>query len=86
MAALGRKQTLAGSLRLACSVDEVHEVARCFAFCIGPEYDIEIRGRPEGVQQCPEREALTTVFGQTKVHFHVLYPGVESFRRDFCQI
>ena len=51
---------------------------------IGLKYDVQIRGRSEHMQQRPESERLTTVFGQAEVDFHVLDAGIESFRRDCC--
>ncbi len=38
------------------------------------------------MQQGPQREPFTKVFGETKIDFHVLDTRLESFRRHSAQI
>ena len=88
---MGREQTklcFLGpyQLRATCSLNEVHEIPRRFTICIGLKHDIQIGSRSECIQEGPKCEALTTVFGQPEIDFHVLDAGIESFRRDCCQV
>ena len=75
-----------GALRVAGPFNEIHEVSSCFAIGLVLENDVESRSGAKSLQQGPEREPLTAVFGQPEIHRHTFYAGVESFRRDRCQI
>jgi len=69
-------------LRATCSLNQVHEIPRCFTICLALKHNIEVRGRSQRVQQRPKGEPLTTVLGQTEIDFYMLDAGVESLRWD----
>ena len=74
------------SLRVVCSLNQVHEIPGRLTICLGLECDIQVRGRSQNMQQCPKGEPFTAVFRQTQVDQHVLDAGAKRFRWDRCQV
>jgi len=69
-----------------CALNEVHEIPRRLAIGLGLECDVQVRRRPQNMQQRPKSEPLTTVLRQAEVDLHVLDTGLQRFGRYLRQV